>query len=462
MARPLSLQARSLTAAGFALAAFLGLAFFALDKAFHEASLGSQRERLQGYIYAYLAGADTARTGTLIPPEVGPDPRFDRPSSGLYAAIVGDNVRNAHDREWRSPSALGLQLPFATELPAGDVRFSGPLATPAGEIYLLSQGIEWNLASHPSLKLTVHVAEDGAEMRRQATQFRRTLFAWLGGLGVLLLLLLLAVLRWSLAPLRKIAGDLERVERGNQERLAGDYPVELSGLATNLNAFIDSERERLKRYRNTLSDLAHSLKTPLAVVRTQLESEADGKALRWTVLEQVGRMDEIVAYQLSRAATSGRQTFATPLALEPYAEEVVQSLEKVYAGRNVLCEFDIDPAARFHGDQGDLLELLGNLLENAFKWARHRVLLSAHPSQHAGERWSGLEIVIEDDGPGIPEDRIEHLLQRGVRGDERVQGHGIGLSIVQDIIRSYRGELHVGASEELGGARFEVRLPPGL
>lgn len=458
MSRPLSLQARSLTAAGLALAAFLGLAFVALDQAFHDAAISAQRERLQGYIYAYLAGADTARTGTLIPPEVGPDPRFERPSSGLYAAIVGDNIRNAKDRQWRSGSALGVDLPFATELPAGEVRFEGPLKTGQGEFYVLSQGIEWSVANHPELKLTVHVAEDGGAVQRQATEFRGTLFAWLGGLGVLLLLLLLAVLRWSLAPLRKIATDLERVERGSQEHLDNRYPTELLGLATNLNTFIDSERDRLKRYRNTLSDLAHSLKTPLAVVRTQLESETGGKELRWTVLEQVGRMDEIVAYQLSRAATSGRQTFATPLPLEPYAEEIVRSLEKVYAGRNVLCEFEVDPAARFHGDQGDLLELLGNLLENAFKWARHSVLLTARPLITPGDRHPGLELVIEDDGPGIPEDRIEHLLQRGVRGDERVQGHGIGLSIVQDIVRAYKGTLQVGKSEVLGGARFDVRL----
>ena len=461
MSRPLSLQARSLAAAGFVLAAFLGLAFVALDRAFHDAAISSQRERLQGYIYAYLAGADTARTGTLIPPEVGPDPRFERPSSGLYAAIVGDNIRNATDRQWRSASAVGADLPVAAELPAGEVRFEGPLQTPLGELYVLSQGIEWSVANRPELKLTFHVAEDGGAVRRQAAEFRGTLFAWLGGLGVLLLLLLLAVLRWSLAPLRKVTVDLERVERGGQEHLGDGYPPELSGLATNLNAFIDSERDRLKRYRNTLSDLAHSLKTPLAVVRTQLESGAEGKELRWTVLEQVGRMDEIVAYQLSRAATSGRQTFATPLPLEPYAEEVVQSLEKVYAGRNVLCEFEIDPSARFHGDQGDLLELLGNLLENAFKWARHRVLLTARTAPRPGERWPGLELCIEDDGPGIPEDRIEHLLQRGVRGDERVQGHGIGLSIVQDIVRAYKGTLQVERSAGLGGARFVVRLQRG-
>ncbi|MCB1577584.1 MAG: two-component sensor histidine kinase, partial [Xanthomonadales bacterium] len=392
MARPLSLQARSLAAAGFALAAFLGLAFFALDQAFFDAALSSQRDRLQGYMHAYLAGADTNRAGNLIPPEVGPDPRFDRPGSGLYASIVGDHVRNAKDRQWRSPSALGLELPFDTELAQGATVFSGPVQTAQGDLFILSQGITWSVPNRPELKLTLHIAEDSAALQNQVQVFRRTLLAWLGGLGVLLLLLLLGVLRWSMAPLRRVAADLARVERGAEEHLAGRYPTELSGLATNLNNFIDSERERLERYRNTLADLAHSLKTPLAVVRTQLESETDGKELRWTVLEQVGRMDEIVAYQLSRAATSGRQTFAAPLPLEPYAEEIVRSLEKVYADKQVLCEFEIDPESRFRGDQGDLMELLGNVLENAFKWARHSVLLTARPGRSADARGGGLDL----------------------------------------------------------------------
>lgn len=458
MARPLSLQARSLAAAGIALAAFLGLAFFALDQAFFDAALSSQRDRLQGYLHAYLAGADTNRAGNLIPPEVGPDPRLDRPGSGLYASIVGDNVRNAKDRQWRSPSALGLDLPLDSELEQGASEFRGPVHTNHGNLFVLSQGIAWSAANRTELHLTVNIAEDGSALQNQVKAFRRTLLTWLGGLGVLLLLLLIAVLRWSMAPLRKVAADLSRVERGASEHLGDRYPAELSGLATNLNTFIDSERDRLKRYRNTLADLAHSLKTPLAVMRTQLETETEEKQLRWTVLEQVGRMDEIVAYQLSRAATSGRQTFAAPLPLEPYAEEIVRSLEKVYAAKHVLCEFEIDPETRFRGDQGDIMELLGNVLENAFKWARHKVLFSASPATGAGNRFGGLDLIIEDDGPGIPEDRVEHLLQRGVRGDERVQGHGIGLSIVQDIVKAYKGSLKVSRSPTLGGARFELQL----
>ncbi len=461
MARPMSLQARSLIAAGIALAAFLGLTFLALDRAFSDAAESALRERLQGYMYAYLASSDTTRSGALIPPEVGPDPRFDRPlRSGLYAGIVGSPILGTDAEEWRSPSAVGRDLPFDDKLPRGAVRFMGPLKTPTGELFVLSQGIDWTTARHDTLHLTFHVAEDTTSLDRQVDVYRRTLLIWLGGLGVLLLLLLVGVLRWSLAPLRRIAADLLHVERGTRESLAGHYPQELSGLASNINTFIEAERDRLKRYRNTLSDLAHSLKTPLAVIRNQLESDVDSEELRWTVLEQVGRMDEIVAYQLSRAATSGHQTFAAPLPIEPFAEEIVRSLEKVYALKGVLCEFDIDAGTRFHGEQGDLMELLGNLLENAFKWARRSVLLSAHALPAGSRHRPGLEIMIDDDGEGIAEDRVEKLLQRGVRGDERVQGHGIGLAIVQDILRAYSGELRVTRSP-LGGARFIVRIGGG-
>ena len=459
MARPLSLQARSLAAAFVVLAAFLGMTFFALDRAFYDAAESALRERLQGYLYAYLAGSDTTRAGALILPEVGPDPRFDQPApSGLYAGVIGERILGAKDHAWRSPSAQGRDLPFTPDLPRGPSQFVGPVETPVGSLFVLSQGLDWNSGAKNELHLTFYVAEDGRALRAQVDVYRNTLLGWLGALGVVLLLLLFGVLRWSLAPLRKVAADLARVERGTQDQLGRSYPFELSGLTTSLNNFIDAERDRVKRYRNTLADLAHSLKTPLAVMRSQLETGSEGETLRWTVLEQVGRMDEIVAYQLSRAATSGHQTFAVPLPVEPYAEEIVRSLEKVYASKSVLCEFDIDPAARFHGDQGDLMELLGNLLENAFKWARRNVLLTAQLVPAAAGRRTGLALIVEDDGPGVPEQGVEHLLQRGVRGDERVQGHGIGLAIVQDILKAYRGELAVDRSPALGGTRFSMHL----
>ena len=165
---------------------------------------------------------------------------------------------------------------------------------------------------------------------------------------------------------------------------------------------------------------------------------------------------------LARAASSGHKLFSAPVPIEATAEDIVPGLEKIYAGKGVLCEFELEPGVNFYGEPGDLQELMGNLLENAFKWAKRRVLLTARPIPGAPGRRAGLVLAVDDDGPGIAEDNIAKVLQRGVRGDERVQGHGIGLSIVQDLIKDYRGELSVGRSAELGGARFEVKLPPGL
>jgi two-component system sensor histidine kinase PhoQ len=452
--RPTSLQTRLIWGASVALFAFLGLTGFALDQAFYESTLEALRERMKSYVLAYMAGSDVTVAGKLILPEYPPDDRFDRPQSGLYAGIVGKDI------QWSSFSALGHALPFDVELAPNADRFQGPIETEVGRVYVYSLGVDWEYAGQGDVNLTFHIAEDVAAVDAQLAVFRRTLWAWLGGVGVVLLVFQIAMLRWSLRPLRRVSHDLARVERGETDRLTGRYPRELEGLTESLNAFIVSEREQRARYRNTLSDLAHSLKTPLAVVRSELENTSDATDLRPLVAEQVARMDEIVAYQLSRAATSGHRAFAAPIALEAPAEEVVQSLEKVYADKNVLCEFDIDPEARFFGEQGDLMELLGNLLENAFKWAAHRVLLTVRRVGSGQQRRAGLELVVEDDGPGIPADQVERLLERGERGDERVQGHGIGLSIVLDILRAYRGALRVGRSETLGGAAFAVRIEP--
>jgi two-component system sensor histidine kinase PhoQ len=173
-------------------------------------------------------------------------------------------------------------------------------------------------------------------------------------------------------------------------------------------------------------------------------------------------MNDLVGYQLARAASGGHKLFAAPVAIEPHAEQIVRGLEKIYAGKGVICEFEIDPETQFHGEPGDLQELLGNLLENAFKWAKSRVLLTIQPGASAPNRRPGVLIAVDDDGPGIAPENVANVLQRGVRGDERVQGHGIGLAIVQDIVRDYRGTLEVQKSAELGGARFQVTLPPGL
>jgi two-component system sensor histidine kinase PhoQ len=453
--RPWSLQSRLLVVVAAALVAFLGLTGFALDQAFRESALTALRDRLQSYVWAYIAGSDPTVSRRLVLPEVPPDPRFEQPGSGLYAGITGETLR------WESASALARDLPFGTELQPGEARFAGPQDSPVGDIYLYSFGVAWELGDGEELRLTIHIAEHASGLHGQIEVFRQTLWVYLGAAGLVLLILMLAMFRWGLSPLRRVQSDLTRIESGAAQRLSGRYPRELKGLTESVNDFIVTERDTLARYRNTLGDLAHSLKTPLAVMRTRLEASEPGNEQQRQddLLQQVRRMNEIVAYQLSRAATSGHQTFATPLDIEPAAEEIVRSLEKVHAARGIICEFEIEPLTRFYGERGDLLELLGNLLENAFKWSKGRVLLTARRIQLPDARRMALEIAVEDDGPGIPEDRVAEILKRGVRGDERVEGHGIGMAIVQDILKAYRGSLDVGRSGALGGARFMVRVP---
>ncbi|HEY4292644.1 ATP-binding protein [Luteibacter sp.] len=451
--RPLSLAARAALATGFALAAFLGLTGLAQNKANYASELSAMHDRLHNYAIAYITGTDITRAGKVTTPDSQPNPDFSRPGSGLYAIIVGnDGFR------WESSSALGRDFDFVRMLSPGETAFE-PVETRSGKLYVFSYGVSLDSTERRSVPLTFAVAQTEDQFERQVATYRRTQFLWLAMLGVMLMLLQLFLLRWSLLPLRRVSSDLAHIERGTRDHLDGPYPVELTVLTRRLNAFIDSEREQRTRYRDTLADLAHSLKTPLAVIRSQLETGGDAGNLRGDILDQVRRMDEIVAYQLSRAATSGRRTIASVEPIAGHAEDLVQSLEKVYAAKNVLCEFEIEDGVTFPGEQGDLLELMGNLVENAFKWASHRVLLTARSVGKIRGR-SGLELVVEDDGPGIADEKIEKILQRGVRGDERVQGHGIGLSIVQDIIKAYQGELHVDRSDELGGARFSVRLPP--
>ena len=466
--RALSLHARQLLAASLGLVAFLGLTGIALDQAFRRTAISNLQERLQNDAYAYLGEFEFTRDGELIepPPGQAPDARYLQPGSGLYAVARGKTLR------WNSPSVLGRVLPEPELLKPGEQRFDPPplsFVDAEGlthQVYRFTYGLAWEQGEigQPSTvtRFTIAIYEDAEQLERQVGVFRRSLWGYLGLAAMLLLLVQMLVLRWSLQPVRNLERELGRVRRGVADRLSGRHPPELQQITDSINGLIESEHKNLDQSRNTLADLAHSLKTPLAVMRSRLDSGASDEELRREVGVQVQRMSEIVSYQLSRAARSGHALFSAPIAIEPRAEEIVASLEKVYLGKGVFCEFEVDADASFFGEIGDLQELMGNLLENAFKWARQRVLLTVKTEPAVGNRRPGVFLAVEDDGPGIPQEQVERLLQRGVRGDERVQGHGIGLAIVQDIVRAYRGELKVETSAELGGARFTVHFPPLL
>jgi len=253
-----------------------------------------------------------------------------------------------------------------------------------------------------------------------------------------------------LRPLRQIENQIGEIEQGERESLAGEFPTELTGVARNMNLLIDSERGRSERYRNTLDNLAHSLKTPLAAMRALL-NQGERNSARYN--EQIDRMDEIVRYQLRKPAASSTRKIG--LGTVRVAREVArlgEGLKKVYHDKGPAIDIVIGDDVRFRGDTGDFLEMAGNLLDNACKWCEQQVRISARQDPQ------GLLIKVEDDGPGVPEEAAEALLQRGTRLDESTPGHGIGLAIVKEIAESYRGTLEIGRSA-LGGAEFRILLP---
>ncbi len=439
-----SLRARLLLSTAIVLFAFVGLGGLALEKAFESSLLQAQQDKLEGLIYALLGAASTTADGELtIALDAVPDRRLREPLSGLQAALfneIGVMV-------WSS--SRSLDVPPPAHLKVGEWHFQR-LAKP--DAFRLSFGLRWiDSESDEPRQYTVSVIDDTSAFDRQLQIFRRTLWAWLGGTALTLVAILLLILRWSLAPLRRLGRELHRIESGVQTEIEGSYPDELKPLTRDLNAMIVSERSQQTRYRNALGDLAHTLKTPLAVLRG-ISSEAEiPVAQRQQLHEQVGRMQHIVDHQLRRAAAAGSRTLTEPVQLKPLADKLIAALAKVYGDRQIRFDNALDTTLKLRADQGDLYELLGNLLDNAAKYGHRQVRLSAQ----VDKKFCRLDI--DDDGPGFPE-APEQLLERGARADTRQPGQGIGLASVSEIVQAYGGRLLLERSP-LGGARVGVVLP---
>jgi two-component system, OmpR family, sensor histidine kinase PhoQ len=461
----MSLNQRINLSASIVLLIFITLTAAALNRAFVESSENALRDQLTSQLYALMAAADVSENGITMPSNEL-DALLGLPSSGIYAII------NRKDGQvmWQSSSVLGATPPPPLVLDSGVKRFITIDEQP-DDYFQLAYGVNWALDNDgitDYIPLTFNIISDLSAHNEQLQRYRTTLWGWLLAMALLLLVTQAAILRWGLSPLRQVSAEISKIENGTQERIQKPYPREIERLTDNINQLLQQEREQKTRYRNALGDLAHSLKTPLAVLQSNLEQSnpklnsheqrqpesdsGDNTASQQEVMQQqLNRMNSIVEYQLQRAATAGAGNIGQMIRLKNLVERIVDSLQKVYRDKKLEIHVMIGNDISINADEGDLMELLGNLLDNACKWARSSIEISysRHQDKH--------EIRITDDGPGIKAEQVENLLQRGVRADQATAGHGIGLSIVRNIIDAYDGDLQITTGPP-GGAQVIITL----
>ncbi|MEH6358940.1 MAG: ATP-binding protein [Pseudomonadales bacterium] len=427
----------------------LGLSGYALDRAFRSSAETALEEKLKAHFYALLADTN-AEQGQLIMPDALQDPLFNRIESGLYAVI---NDANGNEL-WRSASAITLAALPTPAAQVGHFQLTAPIDQQKDALFTLSYGIIWELESGEERQYHIHLLQSAQPVIAEISEFRSSLWRWFSAIAIVLLLIQGSIMRWGLRPLRKLASELQAIETGQQNQLTGDYPSELENVTHNLNLLINNERRQRQRYRDTLADLAHSLKTPLAILR----GLGDGPDKQQNLDEQITRMDDIISHQLQRAGSHAvaHTLSMQPLPLAPLVDKLLRSLNKVYADKAINSQQQIDQHISLRADERDLMEVLGNLLDNAFKACQQQVIVRSDTTISANE--THLNIYIEDDGDGIATEQRDAVLQRGGRADTQHLGQGIGLSVAQDILNSYQAQLHIGNSE-LGGAKIRIEFP---
>jgi len=436
---------------------FLGVLGGVVDNAFRQSAGQAVSERLQLHSYALIAASvedDQGGAVDLYLPTELQEPDFNTMGSGLFGFVF---TRGGNE-VWRSGSALDLDLGDAEKAvllaqdTAGVVTFSElPAAAGRGPLFYLTYPVIWESALGDARFFYV-VLQDFTFYGNEVATFRESLWGWLIAAVVVLVVLQAAIMYWGLLPIAGLEHDLKAIEEGRQEYLVGQYPTEINGVTRSLNLLLSEERAQRERYRTTLADLAHSLKTPLAILKAEAEKpDQTVKQVAAAMDQQVTRMTDIVSYQLERAVSSSSKLFRNLTPVGPVIDKLVTTIKKVYQEKNIDFLKQVSPAD-FPGDERDLMELLGNLLDNACKYGAGRVKIIAVVVKDS------VQLTVEDNGPGIPASDRARVLERGLRLDSREAGQGIGLAIVAEIVDRYNGQIVIRDSD-LGGARVIVSIP---
>lgn len=416
---------------------------FVLDKGFRTNVEKAQRENLRTQIYALLATAELDDAEYLKLPMQNMEPRLNIAESTLHARVITTGNKIV----WQSESMVNTQIPFPDKYKVGEFSFSD-ISNTDESFTAVSFAAIW-LTVEGEDTYVFQVAENKNVFDSQISLFRKSLWGWLAGVSLILIIVQMLILRWGLKPLRQIADDLLNIKNGTTKNLTASYPKEITPLTQNINQLLESSQQQLTRYRDALGNMAHSLKTPIAVLQGVMDSATEEQ--KETAFEQIQTINNIIDYQLQRAATAGRMQLRSSILLRPVLDKIIHSLHKVHHDKTISIKITMPDNLKVMIDQGDLYELLGNLLENAFKWCETQILISASSVNNKSQ------IIIEDDGPGINTEEEERILLRGQRADQKTPGHGLGLAMVHDMLLLYEGSIKITRGN-LTGAKIIIEI----
>lgn len=437
----------------------------ALSSLYQQAVERSFDRRLNLYLRTLIAEvAPPEDADDKMAPALG-EPLFELPLSGWYWQIVrldgGKRANPSKPDERASRSLWDRKLPKLEEqgvqLNSSGVRIGYITGPEDQQLRVVERPVDFGADG----RFVVTVAGDATEIFEETRTFDFYLVATFVALTFGLLLTTLFQVRFGLAPLKRITSGLASIRSGKAERLEGDFPVEIAPLARETNALLDANREIVERARTHVGNLAHAVKTPLSVIVNEATAHG-GDAFASKVMEQADIMRNQVAHHLERARIAARLTAVTTLTdITPVIESLQRTMEKIHRDRDIEIEARISEPLKFRGERQDLEEMVGNLVDNACKWAASQVSIEVVADQGAPDGPGPMvRIIVDDDGPGLTLAEQAQVARRGQRLDETKPGSGLGLSIVTDLAQLYRGRLILGAAPA-GGLRAELLLPVG-
>ncbi|MBV8839801.1 MAG: sensor histidine kinase [Alphaproteobacteria bacterium] len=413
--------------------------------------------RLEVYLRTLVAEVTAPEEGEKISQSLG-EPKFDLPLSGWYWQVT--KLAAAKPEVRASRSLWDSRLPHLEDLNVTTSPDGLRKRYVAGPEDQRLRVIERTVDLGDDGRYLFAVAGDALEIDDETQGFDRAIAITFVALAVVLLITTMFQVRFGLAPLKRISESLAAIRSGKAERLEGRFPVEIAPLARETNALIEANREIVERARTHVGNLAHALKTPLSVIVNEATARGEDP-LAAKVREQADVMRDQVQRHLERARIAARATVVgTVTDVAPVVTSLARSMEKIHRDRGIAIDIETPRDTRFRGERQDLEEMVGNLVDNACKWAQSRVAVEVLPERDAAQATATLRVVVDDDGPGLtPAQRaLVGAVRRGQRLDETKPGSGLGLSIVVDLAALYGGALTLGTAP-IGGLRAELVLP---